>query len=784
MTERDENQEDPKLETPAKTAVDDFLSVSTKKVAKVFKKRPFSHSSGSMNDKSASAGRSSSALPLVSSNLKNKSVDIGKQSFVPLVSPLQISSVSKPKMNRKTLNKLKRKRLEENTTYFHINISFSTNLIPCFFQPISAEARMVMNSLRLGTLFAKEIIALDPTFFMRWPLLNDQSEIESRKEITSNKMLPKEDTSPSSRDFNGILNSSKNHNPSFILSTDDDIISKPPMSIESIANMTKAMNAGILFAGSNNYQYLMVPHEISGTLMGLACVWDNVSQVQQHDMDQCRAAGIESQHADISHAPMKKMSKFSKFDTEVDLSACENSIEDVDEIMHEPRGSEFEPLLWSDLLLQYNNCIAQDEGAPSPIIFATHHFRIAITTFWNKCKGQGSRSEDIQDLINLLRQPIDDGDKGVRLLQSQSELAVMLKARPKESFNDRNPNLGGDQVPPKHNEFVTLIIVQILMRIQLFAMHTDNDTDRKIFLQTFSVVDLKDVPAKKSKKKRKKQKPYTLQNFTSEICSLAEKLSFILPSPGSFAAFFNEQVLKPFLLIAPDLISDMAAFFELDLSHYEDGIEATLYDEDGESDQAIVDGIHPSSPGRNSNSRWFEKTILPKEMGLAANDVPLSATEKSLKLPETEDKILFKNKMDLTVKINRANPLLADSKGRYIGRQFSSNYFREVKVTKSLLVTKKKSPAQSDQTPEKQSPESFLTRVSETPQEKPRRTMSLGLATSIGASSASFRKATSRRSDMFGNSTKSKSSTDMPPPKGRHPHAGVLAALAAMRKKR
>jgi hypothetical protein len=148
MTERDENQEDPKLETPAKTAVDDFLSVSTKKVAKVFKKRPFSHSSGSMNDKSASAGRSSSALPLVSSNLKNKSVDIGKQSFVPLVSPLQISSVSKPKMNRKTLNKLKRKRLEENTTYFHINISFSTNLIPCFFQPISAEARMVMNSLR------------------------------------------------------------------------------------------------------------------------------------------------------------------------------------------------------------------------------------------------------------------------------------------------------------------------------------------------------------------------------------------------------------------------------------------------------------------------------------------------------------------------------------------------------------------------------------------------------------------------------------------------------------
>jgi len=783
--------DDARIEAPVKTAIDDFLLVSTKKVSNLYQ-RPVSKKQ--INSRNSTSRRDFSVAPSTESNSSmtshsSKTQIMDRQVHVPaalgikpIVSPLQIS-VSK--INRKTLNKLKRKRIEENTTHYQVNISFSSKRTSCIAQPLSSQGRMVVNSLRSGTLFAKELISLDPTSLMRWPLTNDCAEMESRKTV-HNHLEKNVDMDYFPRDFIGTLNGTEKHNPSFILSADDDN-SKASMSIQSLACMTKAMNAGIIFTGSNNHHFFMMPHEVSGSILGLACVWDNINQMQELRMDHSSsAAGTELQHADHCKEATLKKSKMSSPCKEADISATKQESEDGDEDVQDlSPDSEFEPLDWDDLLLQYTSCIAQEEGAPLPIEFAQEKFRAAIATVRIGC--QDHENGLTKELFDLLRRPIGNGEQSFHLLQTQSELATTLKARPREGSNVDSVNDPNEvEAHTKHNEFVQLILVQILMRIQLFAMFNGNDAERGTFLHEFSLLDPRNSLVKKSKKKQKKEKPYTVQNFTSEVCSLAEKLSFILPSPGSFAGFFNEQVLIPFLSIVPELIADIATFFELDISDSEDAIESHLDEDDDKHANGSADDMCASSPIPipESKSRWSQSTLPTKMKPTEEEELPPSAKEDVI-LPEPEDKVLFKNKVDLTVHINRTNPLLAGSKGRYIGRQFSSNYFREVKVTKSVPVPKKKPPTHNVQISTKPSPRSLKSTVSETPEAKPRRTMSR--MASLGASNISFRtKAAPKRSsaNKLGTSNKPNSKKDMPLPKGKNSHAAVMAALAAMRKKR
>ena len=785
--------DDPMIEAPVKTAIDDFLSVSTKKVSNLYQRqRPVSKKHSSDRNSTNSSRRDFSVAPSTESNSSMRSNGSKPQNMdrqVPsalgikhIVSPLPMSASAsmKPKINRKTLNKLKRKRIEENTTHYQVNISFSSKIISCTAQPLSSQGRRVVNYLIIGTLFAKEIISLDPTSHMRWPLTNDCAEMESRRQSLHNNLKKEGEMVSFPRDFIGTLNGSEKHNPSFILSADDDN-SKASMSIQSLACMAKAMNAGIVFTSSNDYHFFMMPHAVSGSL---ACVWDNVIQMQELRMDHSSsAAGTELQHVDNCTEVLLKKSKMSSPCKEDDIAATtqdfENNDEDVQDLSPD---SEFEPLEWDDLLLQYTSCIAQEEGAPLPFEFAQKNFCAAIATLRNRYQDQHAK-----ELFDLLRLPLGDNEQSFHLLQTQSELSTTLKARPREGSNvdNRNdPSQGEARTHTKQNEFVQLILVQILMRIQLFAMYNGDDAERSTFLQEFSLLDPRNSLVKKSKKERKKQKPYTVQNFTSELYSLAEKLSFILPSPGSFAGFFNEQVLIPFRSIVPELIADISSFFELDISDSEDVIESHLAEDNGENANSSVDDICASSPITESKSRWSQST-LPTQIKTEEVELPPSAEEDVI-LPEPEDKVLFKNKVDLTVHRNMTNPLLAGSKGRYIGRQFSGNYFREVKVTKSVPAAKKKPPTHYVEIPEKPSPRSLSATVSETPEAKPRRTMSLGMA-SLGASNISFRtKAAPKRSNAnkLGTATKPNSNKDMPPPKGKNSHSAVMAALAAMRKKR
>jgi len=282
---------------------------------------------------------------------------------------------------------------------------------------------------------------------------------------------------------------------------------------------------------------------------------------------------------------------------------------------------------------------------------------------------------------------------------------------------------------------------------------------------------------KTSKKKKQKLKPFTAHDFAMEVCSIAELIPFVLPSPDSFATFLNEQALKPFLSAAPGLISEIAEFFEIDTTDDEE--DDDNYIADTKNEEAINDTDTTFSYSSEHESRWSRSM---KPISIDSTPVAKREPTEEKSALESEESILFQNKVDLSVKTKRRNPLLADSKGRYVGRQFSNNYFREVKVMKTLPVKKETSvgkPAQSHKSTLNSKSNVSRTTSTDSRQKKPR-------AIGLGASSSSFRNSQPSRDSIInrpGAPSRTTSNQVMSPRK-RHPHADVMKALAAMRKKR
>jgi hypothetical protein len=177
-----------------------------------------------------------------------------------------------------------------------------------------------------------------------------------------------------------------------------------------------------------------------------------------------------------------------------------------------------------------------------------------------------------------------------------------------------------------------------------------------------------------SKSKKKKSSKINVAQYASDICSVVQMLAFSLSNQDSFASVVAENILQPFSNDAPSLVHHIANYFEVDLLEHEN---------DSASDVEI---IHVKKPPTSSlatdKSRW--------------DDVPESEIAKSpvmlLKPKEDnadthENDIELQNKVPLSVK-NRTNHLLS-SKERYCGNMFSANYIRQVTMSKAKQQLKK-----------------------------------------------------------------------------------------------
>ncbi len=152
-----------------------------------------------------------------------------------------------------------------------------------------------------------------------------------------------------------------------------------------------------------------------------------------------------------------------------------------------------------EILSSYSNCIEKNE--PPPSSFVHNEFCVAIQTVWKN----GSESGFASKVLKLLRSSISVSREGegildqkdrVRLLMSKAELLKVLRNRSKstriistqiqmqtQTNDDIEDEKDGDITANEDNKYLRLILLQVLIRLELFALYhgNDNTNTRKSF---------------------------------------------------------------------------------------------------------------------------------------------------------------------------------------------------------------------------------------------------------------------------------------------------------------
>lgn len=522
-------------------------------------------------------------------------------------------------------------------------------------------------------------------------------------------------------------------------------------------------------------------------------------------------------------------------------------------------STDLKPVSWDELIAQYKSCLAPNktvhpeadtstdtrtdndtDATVSPLAFARDKLPAAIRTLAldnDKENAASTRNRyclDSKTKVSILYQLFrhlrphgenddicltDGSTPYYALLRTKSELSKHIMTRTTrgkveeesappsarnaqaegegEGDHDKKSLLESAHVP--ESEYVLAILVQVLIRLELFAMYSsaDNGDDSSIkrrFLKSFSECTgchSKQGQKRKMKngkqiKKHKKEKRFTTKDFATEVCSIIELFSFVLPSPDLFSIFTSEKVLVPYRSALPALIENIADFFEIDLPDRDQ--EVSEFSDVQMIDKGPQEGKEEILERTNSPvSRWSNPAFAkPKPSNPvitpAKTTTPLKEEKVDMRVAkESETSVLFKNKKSLAVKTKHTNPLLADSKGKYVGRQFSNNYFREVKVLKPVKGALKKGNnglSKAELNPNTSLKPNTSKDLQQKP--KPQAIASLG-------SSSTFRKSRQKLEEKVvskSSAASEKKSKKTLSSSTRHPHAAVMAALAAMRKKR
>ena len=178
----------------------------------------------------------------------------------------------------------------------------------------------------------------------------------------------------------------------------------------------------------------------------------------------------------------------------------------------------------------------------------------------------------------------------------------------------------------------------------------------------------------KQKKKAKKSKPFSSDDFCSEICSVIELIPFIIPNSESFADYLKHDILKPYN-VSVGVVRNILDYFEIEI----DDEELTNNGKQEDAPTIQIDGKKPRIDELNKKvqqSRWDK--VESDEVILAENIEKESKGSESKKYKTEESKLLCKR--EIQVQPKSRNPLLANSRGTYVGRNLSNSFHHQVKI--------------------------------------------------------------------------------------------------------
>jgi len=345
----------------------------------------------------------------------------------------------------------------------------------------------------------------------------------------------------------------------------------------------------------------------------------------------------------------------------------------------------------------------------------------------------------------------------ISMLMSKTELTHCIKNRsttPSTSDsmnNDINTNTNVGQV------YLNLVELQIRLRIQLYHLfycNNKNDDVENISLSSStsssSLLQIKNLrrqydsivgqynqskgSGKKKLKKKKKKKEFTSADFISETCTIVELIPFVLPTTNSFTHFIKDTFVKPFISFNSPLIEGIIDHFELEVLDDDNEDDSDDDDNDNEliednkvqddenkqvqlqnppSSNAVVEKRMNANDGKQSNqeNREKENAILISALPSSSSkwdNIPETANpklddatsqEKAIKSPNrfTDDvkNTLLVQTQNLKLQPYTRNRLLADGRGKYIGRHLGNALFNEIKVVKPKQINKKLNTSKS-----------------------------------------------------------------------------------------
>lgn len=249
-----------------------------------------------------------------------------------------------------------------------------------------------------------------------------------------------------------------------------------------------------------------------------------------------------------------------------------------------------------------------------------------------------------------------------------------------------------------------------------------------------------------------------MDQYVGDVCSIVQMLAFSLSTPDSFASVVAEHILQPFSETATPLVLDIANYFEIDLPDHEN---RNTFD---------VEIIHEKKLAKASpiidKSRWDN---VP-ESEIAKSPALVLKPKEGLTEDTHKNDIILQNKVRLAVK-NTTNRLLS-SKEKYCGNMFSTNHIRQVTISKVNQQLKK--TIRKEEKVQKED-EECVREVLATPDSRS--------AVATNRRLSGFNPLMGRRLIMP-SKDRIKKTTVKQEERGANPHAKLMKAVVAMRKRR
>lgn len=181
----------------------------------------------------------------------------------------------------------------------------------------------------------------------------------------------------------------------------------------------------------------------------------------------------------------------------------------------------------------------------------------------------------------------------------------------------------------------------------------------------------------------------TSKRLASELCSILEMISFVLPSTYSFQDFVQTSIVKSYPSLG--IINEVLEHFEIDVEGIDDeesvGESSKELEHESNTELLCIDNDDSVPNSEVPISRWDIIRNNGKH-GNRTDEEKVEPIPSEPKQRSPNPSIVFKQRMILPT--HSQNPLLANGRGTYIGRQLSNNFYNDMREVSSEAITKAK----------------------------------------------------------------------------------------------